>query len=449
MSEYHTRAQALAQVLQQHRVEIFELAEDYQTEEHTFTRGNGYIIPLEQLQARLIKAFMERVTTYQDSLFYDVSTWTLPLAFGVPYAEMTENPATYVGNEIGSTVYDGGEFNGGRSDYAYVMEWGRYFAPSALYKLQAAGVKPRLMTKDFSAVVGSEAMSFPAGTIIIPVKNNDIAPEDVHPLIDRIVREDHVRVFAASTGLTPEGPDLGSPNSVRLQQPEIALLSGSGTSSGSTGEVWHLLSERFRIPITLLDVDRVGYADLSRYNTLIMAGGSYGGVDVEKISEWVRNGGILIALGSAGGWLTRNDMVTLENKPFDLDSLLTDLPYNQVSTARGAQRIGGSIFEVILDPTHPLAYGYGPGIPSFRQGTSFFQPSETPGSNVGVYAEEPLLSGYITDELMDLARESAAMIAQRNGRGHIVLFMFNPNFRACWYGTNGLLLNSIFFGGVL
>ena len=442
-----TRAQALAILLQQHRVKMYQLAKDYRASERTFSGGEAMIIPIRQPQARLIKAFMERSTTFQDSLFYDVSTWTLPLAFGLPSAELTQDPTTFVGDEMVNVEYDGGELVGGRSDYAYVMEWGRYFAPRALYKLQSAGVRTVLMTTDYEAVIGNETTPFPRGSIIIPVKDGALAPDALFTLIERIVREDHVRVFAVSTGLTPNGPDLGSPQSELIEKPEIALLTGSGTSSGTAGEVWHLLSERFRIPITLIDVNQVSGADMDRYNTVIMAGGSYGDLPSEWMQDWVRNGGTLIAIRSAINWMIRNELVSLEQKTMDIDSLLTEVPYDQISTARGAQQIGGSIFELKLDPTHPIAYGYDASIPFFRQGTTFFEPPETPGSNVGRYGEAPLLSGYITDELHASAENSAAIIAQRSGRGHIILFTDDPNFRAFWYGTNGLFLNSVFFGG--
>lgn len=448
----HTRAQVLMHILQQHRVEVHRLARDVESEGKQFEAGEAYIIPMNQPQTRFIKAIMERTTTFTDSLFYDVSTWTLPLAFDLDYAELRQNASNYVGERVETVELDGGELIGGTSSYGYVMRWGRYFAPRALYKLMEAGIRPRLLNTPFTAIVGGEAMTFDQGSVFIATQTRDasagaVAPEQVHALVRQIVDEDHVQVYAVDTGLTPDGPDLGGRLTSLLEKPEIALITGSGSSAYNAGEVWHLLNERFDIPLALLDASRVGSADLDRYNTIILAGGFYSGLSATALQEWVRDGGRLIASSSAVDWLRRNEMLSLEAKQQDLDSLFHDLPYNEVGSARGAQVIGGSIFEARVDQTHPLAYGLDATLPVFRNSNRFFEPSETPGTNVAVYTESPLLSGYISEEKLMLAPNSAAVVANRMGRGRVVAILDNPNFRAFWYGTNALFLNAVFFGG--
>ncbi|MFQ5568909.1 MAG: M14 family zinc carboxypeptidase [Rhodothermales bacterium] len=443
-----TRAQALAHVLQQHRIRVHELAEDVQADGKTFRAGSAYLIPMNQPQARLVKGVMERVTTFEDSLFYDISAWTLPLAFDLEYAELQRDVSRLSGAELSPGELDGGALIGERSDYAYLMEWGRYFAPRALYRLQKAGIRPVVMHEPITAIVNGQEQSFPRGTVVIPVAQRDVGPGAVHELARYIVDVDHVRVHAVDTGLTPAGPDLGSPSGDVLDKPKIALLTGSGTSSTNAGEAWHLLSERFRVPVSLVDADEVRSADLSRYNTLVMAGGFYGNVDADKVKEWVRSGGRLVAMASGARWALRNEMVELEERPLDLDTLFKDVPYADLNEAFGAQVIGGSIFEARLDRTHPLAYGMAETIPVFvRNRSAIYDPSDAPGANVAVLTDDPLMSGYISEEKMALIGGSATLVARRYGRGRVILFMDNPNFRAFWYGTNGLFLNAIFLGG--
>ncbi len=442
-----TRAQTLAQVLQRHRIRLHELARDVTAGGVTYRAGAAYLLPMDQPQARLLKAVMERVTTFQDSLFYDVSAWTLPLAFDLDYAELRQDVARLAGAQLPPVTLDGGERVGGRSDYAYVMAWDRYFAPRALYRLQDAGVRPEVMHEAFTARVGGQDRAFPRGAIVVQVAQQDAAPEAVHALVERIVQEDHVRVFAAETGLTPAGPDLGSPSADVLEKPKIALLTGSGTSAYNAGEVWHLLSERFQVPVSLLDADEVDDADLRRYNTLVMAGGFYGDLPADKVKEWVREGGRLVALSSGAQWAVRNELVTLEERKLDLDSLLKDVPYADLNEARGAQVVGGTIFEARLDQTHPLAYGMAATIPIFRNSNTLYAPAKEPGANVAVLTDAPLLSGYVSEEKLAQMGGSAAVVAQRSGRGRVILFLDNPNFRAFWYGTNGLFLNAVFLGG--
>ena len=443
-----TRAQALAEVLQRHRIRLYELGQRFDAGDEAFEAGRAFVVPVDQQQARLVKSAMERTTQFQDSLFYDVSAWTLPLAFGVRYAELRQDPAPYLGEEIADVRMDGGEVVGGRSPYAYLMEWGRYFGPRALYTLQDAGIRPRLMTEPFSTVVDGLPRRFRRGTVVIPVQQADVPADSVHALVERVAEEDHVRLYAAASGLTPEGPDLGGRSAATLERPRVALLTGEGTSAYNAGEVWHLLSDRQRIPVSLLDVRSVDQADLSRYNTIVMAGGSYGDLPVEQVKAWVQSGGRLIALTSAVDWAVENDLVQLEEKEgTDLDSLFRDLPYEALDEATGAQYIGGAIFEAEADPTHPLAYGYGEAVPIFRSGETFYVPLEEAGANVLTYTERPLLSGYLSEERAEQVAGSAALVAHRCGEGNVILFAFNPNFRAFWYGTNGLFLNALFFGG--
>ncbi len=441
-----TRADALASLLLRHRIRLYELARDVEAEGRTYRAGEAYLIPMDQPQVRLVKAVMERVRTFPDSLFYDVSAWTLPLAFDVDYAEIRRNPANLIGAPIQQVTPGGGRLVGDSSNVAYVMPWNRYYAGRALYRFQTAGAHPRVMTAAFTAMVDGQPQSFPAGSIIIPAVERGGAVPGLRGIAEQAVKEDAVEIYAVDGGLTPFGPDLGGPGGRVLDAPDIALITGSGASSYYTGEVWHLLTERFHIPITLLDADRVGRSDLQRYDTIVLAGGSYGPLPAEKIKEWVRDGGRLIALTSAVDWAVRNDFAKLERKPFDLDSLLRGLPYDQVTDARGAQVIGGSIFEVAFDVTHPLAYGLGETLPVFRTGNTFYEPSEEPGTNVGVYSYRAILSGYISKEKLAAASGSAAVVARRHGQGRVILIMDDPNFRAFWYGSNRLFLNAIFFG---
>lgn len=445
-----TRAQAMTQMLLKHRIRVHHLARQVEAGGRTFQPGEALIVPMNQPQTRLIKAMMERVTTFQDSLFYDISTWTMPLAFRVPHGEVRQNPAALLGDQITDMAVDGGRLNGGRSSYVYLMEWGRYYAPRALYKILNAGIKARVAKYPFSIEIGGAERRFDRGTIVIPVSQRDeqstVTADQVHNLIDGIVSEDQVVVHAAETGLTMTGNDLGSRSSPVLALPEIAVLSGRGTSAYEVGETWHLLNERFGFPVSLLDAGRVASADLSRYTTLVMVSGTYN-MNVEAVTalkSWVQSGGVLISWKNGARWAIDNGLVSEKLKSARQD--VEQVAYDRVGPTRDAHRIGGSIFEAILDESHPLAFGYGETAPVFRNHTLFFEPSNTPGATVARYAASPLMSGYISSRRLEEIKGTGALIARRSGSGSVVLFADNPNFRAFWYGTNGLFLNAIFFG---
>lgn len=466
LSDSRTRTQALLQMLLRHRIRIYELARNVQAQPtgragraegtggRSFRAGEAAVIPMDQPQTRMIKAAMERVTTFEDSLFYDVSAWTLPLAMGVASGELQRYSDDLAGQEITSADFDGGRLIGGHGAYAYLMEWDRYFAPRALYRILDAGLRPRVARKSFTLATGGPGgteRSFDPGTIIIPVAQRDAAStvtaDQVRAVMDRVVAEDHVVVHRADTGLTPAGGDLGGPNSPVLVKPEIALLSGPGTRAYEVGETWHLLNERFGIPVALVDADGFSDLDLDRYTTLVMTTGSYDldTEDVNRLKWWVREGGTLIAWKNAARWLIAKELIDERLRATPPDTV--DIPYGDVSSTRGAQRIGGAIFAAALDTTHPLAFGYGGETPLFRNHEIFFEPSATPGATVARYTSTPLLSGYISPKRHAELANTAALIGRRQGSGAVVLFADNPNFRAFWYGTNGLFLNAVFFGG--
>ncbi len=444
--EYRTRTQALVEMLLRHRIQVHRLAQPF----GEFQPGDAYVIPMNQPQVRLVKTMMERVTEFTDSLFYDVSAWTMPLAFGVPDAPINGSLNSYLGGRVESAVFDGGDMIGGTSNVAYAFEWGRYYSARALWRLQGAGVAARLMTSPFSGFVEGQRRDFDRGTIVIPVVSRDGAgpdPEALRGLLETIASEDHIEFFALDGGSTPTGVDLGSGSASVLRQPSVAVLSGRGTSGYRVGEAWHLLNERMGIPVSLLDVSRFGSADLSRYTTILMTGFSSGlsESDVEKLKTWVRRGGVLIATGSSVSWAIRQELVDAETKevPSVGDG---ETPYADRSALTGAQFLGGTIFKTTLDTTHPLAYGHPAQVSVFKTNRTILIPSEDAGENVSRFPQQALESGYVSPPVYELFEGGASIIGARSGGGRVVLFTEDPNFRAFWYGTNGLLLNAVFFG---
>ncbi|NIP77899.1 MAG: peptidase M14, partial [Gemmatimonadetes bacterium] len=239
LEEGRTRAQMLAALLQAHRIRVHALGRDLEVEGRRFRAGEAYVVPVAQAQARFIASVMEPMTEFRDSIFYDVSTWTLPLAYGVHYAELSRDPGGALGPVLPPVEPDGGELLGGTASYAYLLPWDRYFAPRALRRLQDAGVRARLMTEPIAARVAGAPLELGRGTVIIPVAQPGVDPDAIHAAIREAVERDHVRVYATDTGLTPGGHDLGSPSAAVLEPPRIALLTGDGASSYGAGATWH------------------------------------------------------------------------------------------------------------------------------------------------------------------------------------------------------------------
>jgi hypothetical protein len=441
------RGVPFVETLIRHRIRVHRLGRDLNAGERRFKAGEAFIVPTRQPQARLLRTLMEEVTDFNDSVFYDVSTWTLPLAFAIHVEDFVGDPNRYLGPPLTEIPSPSGGVQGGTAEYAYLMPWDHVSAPRALFALQEAGLHPRLMLAPFAIPVAGAPQSFDLSTVVLPLTGAGVEPPAIHELVRRLADESGVSFYAVSTGRTADGPDLGGPSSRVLPQPRVALLSGPGTRSSHVGEIWHLLNERMAIPVTLLDVNRLRRTDLGRYNTIVVPGGAYedvGDAEVTRLAGWVRAGGLLIAIQSGARWLVDKEFI--DERLREWTAAVGDPPYEEVERARRSLAIPGSIFETRLDSTHPLAFGLGERLPVFRDHELLFELSQSPGANVARYGPSPLLSGYIASERLPQLAGTAAVIARRMGSGRVVLFADNPTYRGFWYGTSTMFLNALFFG---
>ena len=452
LERQRSRALELANLLTRHQIEVYRSSDVIRSGRRDYAAGEALVIPVDQPQTRLLEAAMEPNTMFRDSLFYDVSTWTLPLAFDLEVDRLSSLSKQAMGERLvlakAADAYEvKGELIGDAATaYALVMPWDSYYAPRAAYRILSEGGHARLVHDPISFDVAGNRIELGRGSLVIPLLQNPIGAARVRELANDMVARDGVRLYAVASGLTPSGPDLGGRSTQLLAEPKVALLTGRGANPYQAGEAWHLLSERLDIPVSLLDIDRVGRVDLDRYTHIAMTGGNYGSIDEGALRKWVSAGGTLIASHTAANYVAgRKKMVDLEEATLDVDSLLLarDLPYAQLDEARGAQYVGGAILDVELDATHPLTYGIGDDIAVFRQHSRFWRVSAKPGATVGTYADRPLSSGYLSPERRRQASGRAAIVDQPVGRGRVILFFDDPLFRAFWRGSERLWLNAI------
>ncbi|NBC07077.1 MAG: zinc carboxypeptidase [Bacteroidetes bacterium] len=443
------RLAAFVELLRRHDIEVYALKKAIEAEGQQFEPGRAFVVPTEQTQYRLIRGMFETMTSFPDSVFYDVSSWTLPLAFGLPYAELQSGQFSQ--QLLGQPVEGLGQkptFKApARSDYAYLLEWESYTAPKALYTILSKNLRAKVATEPF--VLGGK--NYGSGTVLIPVQNQALAADDIYQLVQQVAVEDGASITAVGTGLTPEGIDLGSRRFDPLEKPSILLIVGEGVSAYEAGAAWHLLDQRYGIPISMVESEDLERRDLSRYNTLIMVDGNYGlsRSATEDIRAWLRNGGTLIAVKDAVRWVRANSLAQV--------SFRSDGPqdngrraYAKLSPDRGSDRIGGAIMQAVLDLSHPLCFGYqSEKLPVFQRGTLAFSPAQNAYATPAVYSAEPLISGYARPEHLDQLSGAAVALVSGTGSGKTICLSIDPNFRAFWYGTNRLFANSIFFGSII
>jgi hypothetical protein len=247
---------------------------------------------------------------------------------------------------------------------------------------------------------------------------------------------------------------LGSVNFLPLRKPEVMLLAGAGVTSNDVGEAWHLLDHRFNIKASLVAPESVDRIALDRYTVIVMSDGNYNAIGTpgrEKLREWVQRGNTLIAMGNGARWLADVGLSTaLFARPTPREEAEPQQPYGNMQNRLAAQAITGAIFHARLDLTHPIAYGYERDhLYVFRDHNLILNRSKGAYGNPVMYTGQPLASGYISRANEIRLRGSAAVDIAPAGAGRIITLVDNPNFRAFWYGTNKLFLNSIFFGHLM
>jgi hypothetical protein len=440
-------------MLLRHRIEIYTPKNDITVNGKTFKAGDAFIVPMQQPQYKLIKTFFEKTLHYKDSLFYDITAWTMPLAFGMPYSELSASQYSknLQGKQLTAANQLTGSVNGGKSNYGYLMEWTDLLAPAALYELQKNNIITKTAMEKFQMALTAATKNFNAGTVLIPVNNQPLDADKLFVLLSDIAKKYALPFYALQTGNAVSGVDMGSRKLVALTKPVIAMIVGAGVNATDAGEVWHLLDQRMNIPATHLEPAIFNRVDLNKYNTLVMVGGSYADLNKEKLKAWVSNGGTLILLEEAVQWASQNGInsVTLKKIKTGVDSTKR-IAYGDEDEIDGAQQMSGAIFGADVDLTHPLAYGYTEKtISLFKSNKVFMEKSKNPFATPFYYKESPLQSGWISKENSDAIKNAAAVIVNTVGTGRIINIDNNPNFRAFWLGGTKLMMNAIFFGKII
>src|SRR4030095_13707632 len=449
---FDPKTELFVNMLQRHQIDVYSLKNSVRAGETEIKEGASCIVPLNQKQYKVIKTIFEKTLNDKDSLFYDITAWTMPLAFGIPYAELN---ATQFKNELLGEKVQGAVLSTAisfeKSDYGYLLDWDNFYSPAVLYQLLSQGINTKVATNSFGMNINGAKRNFTGGTILIPVTMQTLSSEQLYKAIQDVVSGKYgVNVISVKTGNVVSGIDLGSSRFVSVTKPSIAMMVGPGVNATDAGEAWYLLDQRMNIPATHLESSVFNRVDINKYNTIIMVGGSYPDLNKDKLKTWVQAGGVLVLTEEAVSWAAQNGISDVKFKrakaPVDSTQKLTYTDREQID---GAQQIFGAIFGADADLAHPLAYGYNQKtISLFKANKVFMEKSKNPYATPFYYGSKPLQSGWVSRENLDAIKNSAAVIVNTVGNGRVISIADNPNFRAFWLGGSKLFMNAIFFGRI-
>ena len=432
------RTKAFIDLLLLHKIDIYKVP-----------NSTDFFVPTAQDNYIMVKSIFENQITYKDSTFYDASTWSLIHAYGLPF---TEVKSSMVLTEKVNAPLVLNNTPIVKSNYAYLVSNTDYNIHQFIYALQSEGVFVQTATRTFSTNINGENKNFGYGSIIISVQQQKVDADILYNIISKASVAANIKVHTVSTGFSNSGIDLGSNYIKTLKKPEAAMIIGNGVAASEAGEIWHLLDQRLHMPITKIDILNFSRVRLERYNTLVMVSGAYNFLDknsVDKIKAWVQNGNTLITIKSGADWAIKNGFTKFK---LAVDSSTTKgrLDYDKASDMEGAKALGGSIFSIDLDTTHPIGYGFSKRkVSVYKNNSTFFQNSTSAYNTIAQYTNTPLVGGYLHPNSLKMIKNSPSILVGTEGSGRVILFADEPNFRGTWYGTNKLFLNALFLGSIM
>ena len=441
----------LLDLLLQHRITVQALNSAVTVDGQRFEPGSAYVVPTAQPQFRLVHSIFAETPPIKGDVFYGSTSYAIAPAYGLAFAGSRSR--VDAGERIDALPEARGGVSGGQAGYAYVFDWRDYNASRALYALQAKGVLARAAFQPFTAAVAGGEQAFARGSVVIPVAGQTLAGDALLAVVDEVARSSGVQVHALASGQSRSGIDLGSDSVKALRKPAVALVMGEGVSATEIGSAWFLLDQQVQLPASKLDPTQLGKVNLDRYTTIVLSGGTYGGVDaaaVAALKRWINAGGSLVTYGSAAKWAIEqklsDEVLGAEEKEADG----ARRAFGDQRDIAAIERVSGNILSADVDTSHPLGFGLPRNqLAVNKENGISFKPSRNAFSTVVRIDEAPRVNGYLSENNRSRVAGSAWLLVSPQGQGNVVLFADDPAHRKYWHGTERLLLNAVFFGNLL
>ncbi|MFD2514312.1 M14 family metallopeptidase [Pontibacter locisalis] len=423
-------------------------------EERVKLEQNDLVVSMYQPKSTLVKVLFEPNARLEDSLTYDITSWSLPYAYGVQaYALKDKVDVNTSKPEASNTSNISIE-----KPYAYLARWNSVQDLRFLTELMKQDVKVRMAEKAFE----TEGKKYEPGTLIITRTGNERMGDKLDATVRDLAQKFDVNLNATTTGFVSSGADFGSGNVRYLKKPKVALLSGEGVSPYGFGEVWHYFEQQIGYPVTVLNTSYFSNVPLHEFDVLILPTGSYSRIldekTLEQVKNWVRGGGKLIAMEGAASYLAGKKDFNLkkkadeEEKDKEKKDKKEENPYENLRAYGNRERealqeeVQGSVFRVDLDKTHPLAFGYGDTYYALVRSSDTFKYLED-GWNVGVLKKNNYTTGFVGADIKAKLQDALILGTQDMGRGQVVYLADNPLFRGFWHGGKLLFGNAVFVVG--
>ena len=451
-----------------------------------------YIVPLAQPAGRLARNLLDPDVKMDDAFLqeqerrrslrlpdqiYDVTAWSLPLVFDVDVIasdRASTVPTTDVDSENGGQPPAAAP---SRTPLGYLLPWGSAAAAATIEALRE-GIRVHSADQGFT----HGGRRYAAGTAFIrigppgPAAAGSTGPNaaELATKVREIASRHGAEIVPIDQTWTDEGISLGSGRVATLQSPRVLMAWDSPTSSLSAGWARYVLERRFGQRVTAMRVSTLQNFNMHDYDVLVLPSGSYSFNEdaLRRLRDWIRSGGTLITLAEASRWAARdrNNLLATDTllrdgtperdssesseesgnerpgaakpdpeKPFDYEKAITP-------DRERPESLAGALLRVRIDRNHWLTAGLDDEIQVVVEGSRVFAPLKLDdGRNIGVYqpVDRLVASGLVWKEAQPLLAQRSYLMHQSMGRGHIVAFAEDPNYRAFAETTELLFINAV------
>jgi hypothetical protein len=475
-----SRARRLARLLAAQGIQVKRTEEPFQIGSRTIP-ASTFVVSLAQPAGRLVRNLLDPDIKMDDAFLkeqdrrrkerlpdqiYDVTAWSLPLAFDVEVVA-ADRTSTVRASDVTPEWKPADRPAAAAPDaLGFLMPWSSG-AASAVADALRRGIRVQTSDEAFA----HSGRTFAIGSAFVRLADN--AP-DTAAVLGEIAARHEAELVPIRETWTESGISLGSGRVARLKAPRVLLAWDTPTSSLSAGWARYVLERRFGQRVTAMRVSTLQNFDLREYDVLVLPSGTYTFNEdaLRRIREWIRTGGTLVTLAEASRWAARDRVGLLST-----DTLLRDgSPERDAAEGQTGQQppgakpetakpfeyekaiqpererpetLAGAMLRVRLDRNHWLTAGLDDQIQAVYEGARVFAPLKLDaGRNVGVY--EPLdrlvAAGLVWKEAQPLIAQRAYLMHQPMGQGHIIAFAEDPNYRAFVEATELLFINAVLLG---
>ena len=528
------RINTLVEKLEAQNIEIYKNNKDLAVKNVLKQSGDIYedflipkgslIIPNRQPEAPLISAMLEfdadidkdvlieeRQKNLRDgsSIMYDTTAFNFSMMYGLSAITVPENINTNLDRWTPSPT------NIDIKETAVMWVTNGIDDRSVAFaaRLMEKGIEVRVIDKE--TTLSNKFIS--RGSVVVLAMDNPNYG-NLTSDINLIASDLDISINSMDSGFGDEDlPDWGGRHFRLLERPQIAILGQADYSSYDVGVSWWSLDHHLGVRHSLINGSFTSYADLRRYNTLIMPSGypDMNQDEIKILSDWIEQGGTLIAHNSSSGLIASEGGIgnvkliqetfeeshsynlklmreiyslsdeinidAVENNRVNVSNIYPWEANENVLSSEDLERRdewqslfmpSGAMVAGRIDEEHWLTFGTNKTIPVLYSDYPVLMTNDR--AEVAVRIGEIVdnedidlstvinwsslpkgkelnvrMSGLVWPEASQRISNSAYLTRERIGKGQVILFSGEPNFRGAALGTNRLWLNAVVYGAGL